>query len=498
MWLESKPTAMMWRRNVTREYPETLHSLEYAFFDGQSTVRAPNKNPSKSLATAASPKLKDALVPLQWQWRNTGPETCSNAPLQSALNGALAVPQYKLYFIVMLQETFCPNLPASNKIIEGTCSSWIATAYEILASKDSDMLSESLLAMSLTVLGREQRDQDFATASLRHYSKALRRLQVELGKGNRGQSEKELNLITCLACASYEMIANQSVNSFTQHLRGFGALLQGIGVHSLSSIAGRRVFYEYRAMDITISLSARRATFLSSPNWLNPPWDPLEVHQSNPLQTLIDRCIGVPALMEKWDIAVQNNMLNPNTLNDFIQEALEFQTTINDWEIRLRGDEKTQLYIGQISQPNNSPNYENSANFFPISYRFPTFDIAGALMYYDTVQILLYELLVEMGFACRRLKASSPDSFLGVEVEEINTPDLIEKSAECADRICQSVDYFFDKDKRMIGRIVILLPFETARGFYGRLCGSWGNIDVGGVRDERLEKRFFTTISTSS
>jgi hypothetical protein len=46
------------------------------------------------------------------------------------------------------------------------------------------------------------------------------------------------------------MIANASIASATQHLHGFSALLQSIGVESLGSSTCRKVFYEYRVMDV--------------------------------------------------------------------------------------------------------------------------------------------------------------------------------------------------------------------------------------------------------
>jgi len=70
---------------------------------------------------------------------------------------------------------------------------------------------------------------------------------------------------------------------------------------------------------------------------------------------------------------------------------------------------------------------------------------------------------------------------------ELNFPALgvesmISTAIEPADRVCQSLEYFFEDNKRMIGRMVILVPFEAARGLYKGICLS-GNGECGGGRE---------------
>jgi len=52
---------------------------------------------------------------------------------------------------------------------------------------------------------------------------------------------------------------------------------------------------------------------------------------------------------------------------------------------------------------------------------------------------------------------------------QINTFELMQQSIDSADRICQSIEYFLEDNKRLIGRMVVLAPFETARSLFSQL-----------------------------
>lgn len=141
------------------------------------------------------------------RWRNVVSDAWLNLPMQNSLHSTLAAPQYKAGFIVMLQDHYLPDMRNPN-IGQGPCSNWIHIAYEMLSAKGSNMLSDSLLAMSLTLVGRDRGDQELATTSVRHYSRALRTLQTELKQRSDDQFQREINLITCIACATYEASSN--------------------------------------------------------------------------------------------------------------------------------------------------------------------------------------------------------------------------------------------------------------------------------------------------
>lgn len=224
---------------------------------------------------------------------------------------------------------------------------------------------------------------------------------------------------------------------------------------------------------MTVSLATRRASFLSLPQWLNPPWKSHDLQSSNPLQTLIDSAIHLPALVENWDttrlsaqLAGVDNKIDTQVVNDFVHDALAIQRAINDWEADLRGrDNKSQLYIAHLADTQHSSEASSPWIFF---YKFPNFEIAAALMYYETIHIFLYQFITEMIISTQTANALD-SKYSSSPLQNFNIQDITAKSLECADRICQSLEYFFQRDMRMIGRIVILSPFEAVRRLFARL-----------------------------
>lgn len=222
-----------------------------------------------------------------------------------------------------------------------------------------------------------------------------------------------------------------------------------------------------------MSLATRRASFLSLPQWLNLPWKTHDLQGSNPLQTLIDSAIHLPALIENWDrtrLSTQltgvENKIDISVVDNFMQHTLAIQRAVNDWEADLRGrDDKSQLYIAHLADTK----YSSEASIpWIFSYTFPSFEIAAALMYYETVHIFVYQFITEMILFTQAANALD-SKYCSVLVQSFNIQGLTAKSLECADRICQSLEYFFDRDMRMIGRIVILSPFEAVRSLFARL-----------------------------
>ena len=51
----------------------------------------------------------------------------------------------------------------------------------------------------------------------------------------------------------------------------------------------------------------------------------------------------------------------------------------------------------------------------------------------------------------------------------LNMDSLSKGALACADRIFQSIEYFFERDKRMIGQMIIAFPFAAARSLVTRL-----------------------------
>lgn len=248
-------------------------------------------------------------------------------------------------------------------------------------------------------------------------------------------------------------------------------MLNARGAGNLQSAASRRTFYEYRAIQLPVCLTTRRVSYLCLPEWIDPPWKPLEPNSSSLMQTLIDLAFQLPVLMETFDKTRISMQLNTSDiensqqiLNEIKNNTLGIENAIEAWDSKIhRGDEKSTLFI------ENSPgSLESLKDETPVpyatTYTFPSFEIAAALMYSEMVKIFLYQLIIDLATCARGCSIVGSDTFPDINIEEYTT-----KATESADKICQSANYFLETHKRMIGRMVFLNPFAAAKSLLNGL-----------------------------
>ncbi|PVH82204.1 hypothetical protein DL98DRAFT_514250 [Cadophora sp. DSE1049] len=376
-------------------------------------------------------------------------------------------------FTTILHDRYVPDLYFPGNYggqKDGICSSWIAMACSLASSsKYSDMLGDSLLAMSMSVAAAEGQYAEMSTTGLKHYSQALTRLRHGLVRGplDLDDHQADVSLVTCLSCGMYEMMANKSPVSLMQHLGGVGAILKGRGVKKLQTPTSRRTFYEYRAIQLPVDLVLRQASFLSSPEWIDPPWKFAEPQSITRLQTVIDIAYSIPVLMQKFhsiqrSAQVSGDMSHLESLYHIMLEALGVQKGFDNWKFRFQGsDETSQLYVPRLATRIEKPEVDILESIYPVSFTFPTWDAASASVYYEMSRIYLNDLLIAMQNAIHHFNTSS---------DMVDTEHLTRNSIACADRVCQSIEWFFEDHKKMIGRMVVLAPFEAARGLFAQLC----------------------------
>jgi len=287
------------------------------------------------------------------------------------------------------------------------------------------------------------------------------------------------------------MMANKSYDYLLRHLGGVEAILIDRGVENLQSPTSRRTFYEYRSIHRPISLAARKSNFLSLPEWIDPPWKASEPHSTTYLQTISDVAFQLPILMERFDRSrgsMQHFKLERNTndriMDTLIQDALDIQLELDRWERRLRaGNDISQFCIPRLSRTVESPKIDDLGNIFPVSYGYPNWDIASGLIYWDMVQIFLNTFLLGV------VDYTNRHDILLPTLAMLNARDVRKKSIEAADRLCSSIEWFFKDNKRLIGRMVILAQFKSARSLYARLLKEGAKDEL--CHEELVRKSLF-------
>jgi hypothetical protein len=164
---------------------------------------------------------------------------------------------------------------------------------------------------------------------------------------------------------------------------------------------------------------------------------------------------------------------------------------LKTWESGLQNqDERVQLYLCRFSSWNNAtrdPDESLYGKIFPVSYTFPSFELAAALIYHEAVKTFVLELIGDITQYIENRSERFPSLVVAgsptmIEVNEIaksgnteatssnisprSVADLRCASIDAASRICSSLEYFFEKDMKVIGRMVSLFPFETAHRIF--------------------------------
>jgi len=242
------------------------------------------------------------------------------------------------------------------------------------------------------------------------------------------------------------------------------------------------------------------------------------------MQRLLDIAYLVPPIMEQFDSVCAQRLDDDRIDSEPIlqirkrsitQKLLRLLCSLHSvwhelqiWEAGLQNhDEAVLLYISKLSSWSNAsrdPDESLRGKIFAVTYTFPSFELAGALIYKAAVEIFVLELMADLkqhvvdrsgeisGSATASPTTTSEADFVmerkatGILAEDIlsrDSGDLQQMSLDAARRICSALEYFFGQDKKMTGRLVALFPFETAyRTFKKHSCADDGN----GCRRELL------------
>lgn len=195
-------------------------------------------------------------------------------------------------------ETFIQARP-SKHVLE-TPSHWLKYVFDLPSPEP--VLSEALLAVSVTRCGKVQHNATIVREGRRLYTGSLRLLQHALSHPSLAVHEDIL--ATAGLMILYELFdaTSQTPAGWHNHLSGFSRLLQHRGPERHRSARSRAVLEHGRHLLMMQSLLCRHASPLSQPEWLLDPWQGVAKSIE---QQVFDHGLNLGYLFERADWLVR-------------------------------------------------------------------------------------------------------------------------------------------------------------------------------------------------
>lgn len=329
------------------------------------------------------------------------------------------------------------------------CSSWITSATLKIGRCETDVLMEALVAASLAIMGRKQRDPDMRLQAAYAQSRALRRLRYSITRYEEGDQSVDTVLLslTALTCAMSELIANQSWANFNRHLLGVGALIFHSGPEALEQQSTRQHFFGYRAMQTPFLFMDRQTAFLSNPEWIGFREKGGNERAQQQLHSMLDIALKILPEIVKQDM---DKKWKTSTLKERLQMAWNTAAELDGWERRLRSEHKGPLYTKRRAQWKGMD--EEAFDFTsPLS--------AIAFTMYTAVRIHVASLVASIS---NQLLLREPDT-------DVRPQAAMLEAYKWSRIACQCLEFFHTDKPKVNGRIVTLWPLETAWELFSRL-----------------------------
>lgn len=218
------------------------------------------------------------------------------------------------------------------------------------------------------------------------------------------------------------------------------------------------------------SLTCRRETFLSRPEWVEEPW---KLIAKSPLEELFDLFLRIPAILQQLDGLSRetNKTVLQNGFCDMMEKCSKTEGALRGLYSNFERSASGPLYWPEFSTLDSRLDDTTSGKVFPISFHFPSFSIAQVVTTYWMGMMMVHYLL---RLACDRLAAIDSLTDLARDTNTVMWPtsgDKIpppvvlssSKSREHDNKwktmvrnICQSLEYHLQDRMGGLGPVFIL------------------------------------------
>jgi Fungal specific transcription factor domain/Fungal Zn(2)-Cys(6) binuclear cluster domain len=331
------------------------------------------------------------------------------------------------------------------------------TQFVPLLLNNDPSLQLAYLAASCSRIGHDNHDDNLLASSKKFYGKALREVQRAISDPKRRYTEE--TLLACSTLGLYEIFEAQASasaqrgstpNGWLSHSAGVARLLEARGPESYSTDRGHPIFLHTRIFVIIRASTARKACFLSQPQWLTIPW---RNHRKNMQHKLVDIMVFMPVVLEMYDNVQESSEADTEGRRRGGKALLDKCAALNErlenWYTKLCAEAKGRPLWH--TTPSDDPSYP-----FPDLFSFHDHNVGYTIMLYWTCSLMIQATMLQV----YRLLNETPGGFHEADelLEHIN-PRVH------AVNIAQSLPYFLVPDMGALGPNLALFPMGMAFAF---------------------------------
>ena len=338
--------------------------------------------------------------------------------------------------------------------------------------EEESALNLAFLALSVSRVGRENKDSRLVQEALKIYGKALRELQAALWDSKRMHTDEIL--LACMMLGLFEVYEGSGRKSLEAHAQGAARLIELRGVDRYTEKISNYLLCGVRIPIIVAAIMSRKTTFLSHPDWQTKPWE-CGVRKTHG-DRLIDAMAKLPTVLEMYDFidsmsqSFKVKKRRQRRLCALIRQCQEAYEAFQGWLSRAASGAIPTSVAVDKSPEDLYP--------FPTRYRFKNHLFAQAMMQYWTVRLILDSVIHDIQqyqLGRRSHLDSQPKSLTppGETTREIDleSETIIASLEQCmnprqyAIHIVQAIPYFLKPDMGDIGAVYLKFPMGMSYTF---------------------------------
>jgi hypothetical protein len=338
------------------------------------------------------------------------------------------------------------------------------------------MLKEALLAAALSLISLERGDRRMAAQALQIQMIALRRLQEGFYQYIETKDSKKSTILsaTALALSMSDLLVHKSWPGFSLHLRGVGALIEHAGPAALSTCAARENFLGYRKAQVSFCFLERRGSFLARPEWTEFDWRKDHPRFSHPAHSLLDIAYQITHQMELFDRTPQRRS---SASRRQLKQLNILTQRLNQWKTDLFEQNPPAIYSTEAAD-------WRGLHTEVIKFSNPV--VATSFTLFTGVRVALFSLIRQLAEDLKGEEDEEDESVLPV------LDHAVRESFTWSRIACQCLEYYFARDRNVVGRTLCLFPFDVAWSTFLLLSKTYGmdmesELDWCAATRERIE-----------